>query len=328
MINNDFLLFSVFKNGFYQPTHLQIISIVYNLPTIMSDNNVALAMDTKIINILLTSFRGLGLPNVLSIPIPASTSIAEFEAQLSYRLPQVRSRFILTTNSRRELSGFLSSPISSLLASSDDAFLPLRLSSELCGGKGGFGSQLRAAGGRMSSRRKKNQGDSNSSNRNLDGRRLRTVAEAKSLAEYLALKPEMEKNEKEARRKRWEQVVELAEKREAEARTETKVRVDVQWAMDKEEAEEKTRDAVLQALRSGTCHDNLTANLTGSFGLDSNKFCTENEDSRSKSKVEEPGFGRSVLNTRTYRGFDDDDNENDDDEGSSADGNEGILDEE
>lgn len=115
----------------------------------------------------------------------------------------------------------------------------------------------------MSSRKKKNQGDENSSNRNLDGRRLRTVAEAKALAEYLALKPEMEKKEKEARRKRWEQVVELAEKREADIKNNTKGRVDGKWVEDKDEATERTRDAVLAAMQTGDFHDVLSSSPEG-----------------------------------------------------------------
>ena len=279
----------------------------------LSGNKSALSMDTKVINVLITSFRGLGLPRVISIPTVASTTVEEFEIQLSYSLPETRNRLILTTTSRKDLSGFLSSSISSLLSCSNDTFLPLRLSTELCGGKGGFGSQLRAAGGRMSSRRKKNQGDSNSSNRNLDGRRLRTVAEAKALAEYLALKPDMEKKEKEARRDRWEQVIELAEKRAAEARAETKGRVDVQWAMDKEEAEEKTREAVFHAMGSGTCHDKSAASINGNFEFGS-EIPIDKEDSLSKGTVEELGPGCTMLNTRTYHGFDDDDDDDDEDD--------------
>lgn len=73
----------------------------------------------------------------------------------------------------------------------------------------------------MSSRKRKNAlaSDPNGgvgSNRNLDGRRLRTVTEAKNLAEYLATKPDLEKREKDERRKRWEAVVEGAERREEE----------------------------------------------------------------------------------------------------------------
>jgi hypothetical protein len=128
----------------------------------------------------------------------------------------------------------------------------------MCGGKGGFGSQLRAAGGRMSSRKKRNQGDNNASSRNLDGRRIRTVTEAKSLAEYLTVKPEMEKKEKEARRKRWEEVIELAEKRQEEAKSGAKEKLDAKWVEDKEEAEERTREAVITAIKAGTFTDNLS----------------------------------------------------------------------
>lgn len=178
----------------------------------------------------------------------------------------------------------------------------------------------------MSSRRKKNQGDSNSSNRNLDGRRLRTVAEAKALAEYLALKPDMEKKEKEARRNRWEHIVELAEKREVEARTEIKGRIDGQWVTDKEEAEEKTREAVFKALRVGTCHDNLTANFTGGSEPGTDEVFMDKE-SPLKVTVEEPRPGGVSLSTRTYHGFDDDnDNDDDsDDEGFGGDGQEGAF---
>ena len=51
----------------------------------------------------------------------------------------------------------------------------LQLLPRLLGGKGGFGSQLRAAGGRMSSQKTSN----NDSCRDLTGRRLSTIKEAK-----------------------------------------------------------------------------------------------------------------------------------------------------
>lgn len=56
-----------------------------------------------------------------------------------------------------------------------DDFLTLRLIPRVLGGKGGFGSQLRAAGGRMSSQKTNN----NDSCRDLNGRRLSTIKEAK-----------------------------------------------------------------------------------------------------------------------------------------------------
>lgn len=107
----------------------------------------------------------------------------------------------------------------------------------------------------MSSRKKRNTDPNavHASSRNLDGRRLRTVNEAKALAEYLAVKPEMERKEKEERRKRWEAVVEAAERREEEVKGggKGKGRVDGKWLEAKEEAEGKMREAVMKAMKEG-----------------------------------------------------------------------------
>ena len=109
------------------------------------------------------------------------------------------------------------------------------------------------------SSRKKMQGEVNGSSRNLDGRRLRTVTEAKTLAEYLAIKPEMEKREKEERRKRWEDIVASTERKQDELLNgRTQVRLDGQWVDDKEEAENKTREAIekmMMAQRSSSEED-------------------------------------------------------------------------
>ena len=179
----------------------------------------------------------------------------------------------------------------------------------------------------MSSKKKKNVGDQNSSNRNLDGRRLRTVNEAKALAEYLALKPEMDKKEKEARRKRWEQVVELAEKREEEIRNGNKGRVDGQWVEDKEEAGERARDAVKAAMASGVYRDNLSYTRESSGSLDEDSIQPTSEegggDKLLDARIKKSPLLASATNavstssSRTYYGFDVDDEfmSNDSEEG-------------
>ncbi|MCJ1476547.1 hypothetical protein MMC13_005213 [Lambiella insularis] len=267
-------------------------------------------MADKTINVFLTSFPGLNLPSTLSLPVSASTSVSDLTSQLTARLPQINSRLILTTTSNKEISSTSSLPISSLLPSPNDTIIPLRLSAPLCGGKGGFGSQLRAAGGRMSSKRKRNQGENNGSNRNLDGRRIRTVNEAKALAEYLALKPDMEKKEKEARRKRWEQVVEMAERREEEIRSGAKGRVDGKWVEDKEEAGERTREAVLKAMAAGEYTDVVlgTSSGSGTSGKEGGSSGDE-EMGESSSEGASPRVAEKekVGATRTYFGFDEDD---------------------
>ena len=106
----------------------------------------------------------------------------------------------------------------------------------------------------MSSRKKRQNAElATGSARNLDGRRLRTITEAKNLATYLATKPEMERKEKEERRKRWEQVIELAEQREADMRAGKgpdgrRKGLSDEWVDTKEEVGENVRNAVKMAM--------------------------------------------------------------------------------
>ncbi|KAF2027511.1 hypothetical protein EK21DRAFT_102472 [Setomelanomma holmii] len=192
------------------------------------------------ITVIVNSVKG----HNIAFAAPKDTPLTSIYNTLYERAPWIQnSSYILTTNSRRAVRHD-ASPVSSLLSSPSDTFLSLRLTVPLCGGKGGFGSILRAQGGRMSSR-KKNTGDANASSRNLDGRRLRTVAEAKVLAEYLAIKPEMEQREKEERRKRWEDIVASTERKQEELmHSRGTARLDAQWVENKEEAETKTREAI------------------------------------------------------------------------------------
>ncbi|KAL8903498.1 MAG: hypothetical protein Q9207_003883 [Kuettlingeria erythrocarpa] len=278
-------------------------------------------MATFVVNVLLTTFNGLGLPPTLSVPVSSSISASELRSILIERLPQSHHRFIFTTTSNKELSSWSNTPLSGILTTEDTIF-PIRLTLSLCGGKGGFGSQLRAAGGRMSSKRKRNQGDEHSSNRNLDGRRLRTVTEAKALAEYLAFKPEMEKKEKEARRKRWEQVVELAERRAEEIKNGSKGRVDGKWVEDKDDAGEKTREAVVAAMKSGNYPDVLNYSLgaRSENGLPGSGPRHE-EVSLDTSKSRAPSLSTRSTLSRSFFGFDEE-------EDMSSDGDDGAKEDE
>ncbi|KAJ9614505.1 hypothetical protein H2200_002642 [Cladophialophora chaetospira] len=216
-----------------------------------------------IINVLLHSFPGLALPATVCLPLPASSTTEELLGTIAKLLPRSlpeRSRLILTSTSNQPIYpsstltiGYLSSS-SPCFQDGHASLLPIRLSAPLVGGKGGFGSQLRAAGGRMSSRKKRQNAElATGSARNLDGRRLRTITEAKNLATYLATKPEMDRKEKEERRKRWEQVIELAEQREADMRAGKGVDgrrkgLSDEWVDTKEEVGENVRNAVKIAM--------------------------------------------------------------------------------
>lgn len=255
------------------------------------------------INVLVTTFSGTGLPPTLSLALPPTTPISALRDELYARLPAAAtslscpssSRLILSTLSSRPIPLDSPDPISDLLplpgpaheqAEGQDDLVTLRLTPTLPGGKGGFGSQLRAAGGRMSKRKKGSAAleEEQGSSRNLDGRRLRTVTEAKALAEYLAIKPEMERREKERRRRRWEQIVEMAERRQDEIRRGIAgtggraVGLDGRWVEDKEEAGERTREAVLEVMRRGAYSDNLVGLAGGSNGSGSSAGEEEEEE--------------------------------------------------
>ena len=281
-------------------------------------------MAEKTINIFVTSFPGLGLPRTLSLPIASSAPILALRLDLISRLPSLDVGYIITTSARKEVLRASTDPISSLLPHDSHDFLSLRVSVPLRGGKGGFGSQLRAAGGRMASRKKRNQGENNGSSRNLDGRRLRTVTEAKALAEYLAVKPEMQKKEKEARRKRWHDIVEMTEKKDEEIRSLGKGKVDSQWIQDKEEAAERTREAVLAVMRAGKYEDNslgLRKELhDGDAGSEMStrdsdaEFTEGGADRESKATSDSPDSISGTKPTARYFGFDDEDEFLSDDE--------------
>jgi hypothetical protein len=275
------------------------------------------------VNVLLSSFPGLSLPATLSFTLPSTATTSDLTAKIASYLPEslLLHSLALTTTNNKHLAA-TSECIRSFLPTRDGVFtstlLPLRLTAPIRGGKGGFGSQLRAAGGRMSSKRKRNQGDNNSSSRNLDGRRLRTVNEAKALAEYLAVKPEMDKKEKEERQRRWQSVVEMAEKRQDELKNGSgRQKLDGQWMEDREEMSEKTREAVLRAVKDGQWTDNLRdAILGGSSTSASDEGSEEDASSSEDEESEENGQSSNSVSKpsaapkaapRKFIGFDDDD---------------------
>lgn len=267
------------------------------------------AQELQYVNVLLTSFPGLGLPQTFNVVCRKTTTVCQLLENIKKRLPPLDCRLIVTTNCHKSL-GTDRSPVSALLPDVSSTFVQLRLSVPLRGGKGGFGSQLRAAGGRMSSKKKRAQGENNGSNRNLDGRRLRTVNEAKALAEYLAMKPEMDKKQREERKRRWESVLDMTEQREEELRDGSKGKVDGTWVEDKEEAEDRTRDAVSMAIKAGLYYNPIS---TGTQDRDRQSLPDSKDnasDPTRHSSLNEPSTSQPSLRSglaRSYVGFDQDD---------------------
>lgn len=114
----------------------------------------------------------------LVLSLPSDISIHSLAAAVGTRLQLDLVQHDIYLSDLRGPLDLSSAPLHTLRDASEDSVSPLislRLSARLRGGKGGFGSQLRAAGGRMSSQKTSN----NDSCRDLNGRRLSTVKEAK-----------------------------------------------------------------------------------------------------------------------------------------------------
>ncbi|KZP27451.1 hypothetical protein FIBSPDRAFT_853638 [Athelia psychrophila] len=137
----------------------------------------------------------------LSLSVPSDTPIYDLYSLLLSKYPTLPADDDLQISTHHGLLPTPSSPISSLHGSAHESELvTLRLAPRLRGGKGGFGSQLRAAGGRMSSQKTSN----NDSCRDLSGRKLSTVKEAKKLAEYLEGEPARKRAAAEAQKAKLE----------------------------------------------------------------------------------------------------------------------------
>ena len=304
--------------AFFRSAEAPDISVIP--PIVLSTKLHTPKMPSQSINLLVSTFPGLRLPSTLCLPVPASSTIADICTVIARHLPtQIQRKVIVTTLTNHQLLSTSNKPLTTLLSNPDDSFLTLRLSVPLCGGKGGFGSQLRAAGGKMSSRKRRQQGEQNGSSRNLDGRRLRTVAEAKALAEYLAIKPEMDKREKEERRKRWQAIVDMAEKKTEEMKDGGKTRLDSKYFETLEETTEKTRMAVLSALAQGQIKNVFGSVTTGSAESDESAETSGDTDDDESDEVPAVGPSEAKKPARRPRakklfGWDDDDDMSDDDE--------------
>jgi hypothetical protein len=123
----------------------------------------------------------------LALSVPDETTLENLHAALLARYPFLPStaglRLSPVSGSRLDEA---TTTLSSILGprNADDvvgnSLVSLRLVPRMRGGKGGFGSQLRAAGGRMSSQKTSN----NDSCRDLSGRRLSTIKEAKKCVPF------------------------------------------------------------------------------------------------------------------------------------------------
>ncbi|KNE64777.1 hypothetical protein AMAG_10119 [Allomyces macrogynus ATCC 38327] len=121
------------------------------------------------------------------VPLPDATAATAADLVTALAFP-TDTAYLATEAGRILAAGTLLAPLA------HDANVFVQVLGRLCGGKGGFGSMLRAQGGRMSSKKTINY----DSCRDLSGRRLKTVKDAKLMTEALEKIAEKEA-EREAR---------------------------------------------------------------------------------------------------------------------------------
>lgn len=255
------------------------------------------------INVLISTFAGLSLPPTLCLTLPEDITVRTLNNLVASLIPFQAARHTFLTTTQGYALHSQEANLKVLARDHCDGhqarnFLSLRLNVPLRGGKGGFGSQLRAAGGRMSSKKRKQMTEqATGSARNLDGRRLRTITEAKNLATYLATKPDMDRKEKEERRKRWEAVVELAEQREADMRAGKTIDgrrkgLSSEWLEEKDEVGENVKNAVNAAMAASTADVDLEQATSSGSGGSAHESADEDSDVDDPMELDETDMNR------------------------------------
>ncbi|GAC73851.1 uncharacterized conserved protein [Moesziomyces antarcticus T-34] len=148
------------------------------------------------ISVLVESFEPFPRHLCLSLPSNALASdvLQGFEEALSHNST---TTFAATHHGRRLAP---SSSLGSLSTGGDGFPVVLQVRALLRGGKGGFGSMLRSQGGKMSANARNTNNDAC---RDLNGRRLGVLKEAKKLAEYLEGESERKRQMDEAQKKKY-----------------------------------------------------------------------------------------------------------------------------
>lgn len=113
--------------------------------------------------------------STLCFSVPLDTPFDDLYGFLAEKYPELPNPHNLFLRPTSNFVPSATTPLSSFPQNGGPREISVQLLPRLLGGKGGFGSQLRAAGGRMSSQKTSN----NDSCRDLTGRRLSTIKEAK-----------------------------------------------------------------------------------------------------------------------------------------------------
>ncbi|CAB4427032.1 unnamed protein product [Rhizophagus irregularis] len=169
----------------------------------------------------------------LTFPTDAHITIFDIK-QVVYKrlLLEPKDQYLYTT------SGKLLNDHAPIFENENEEFVNVNLRIRILGGKGGFGSMLRAQGGKMASQKTTNF----EACRDLNGRRLRTVNEARRLADHLEQEPERQRAQREKVKKKIEEGL-------REPSTKKHRFDDTAYLKASEEMKEKVQNTVAEALQ-------------------------------------------------------------------------------
>lgn len=156
------------------------------------------------------------------------------------------------------------------------AILYFNISGRLLGGKGGFGSMLRAQGGRMNAQKTTNF----EACRDLQGRRIRSVNDAKKLQEELDAVPEREAEKREKLKRKIDEA--LKEREPVKHLFD-----DNQFLKDKEEMVESVKSAVVEAIKRQKVSHKPSASTSASLFDDDLSSEEEDDDEEEENDDEE-----------------------------------------
>lgn len=135
------------------------------------------------------------------------TKICDLVSEINHKLPcsVVKSSY-LSLKSGKLLPASESETLDEIVVQ-DSSFIELRLNVCICGGKGGFGSMLKAQGTKMSRKKNKNTKEYTDSLRTVDGVRMKVLRQAKELHDHLEASPLREKEAMEKKRAKLESII-------------------------------------------------------------------------------------------------------------------------
>jgi hypothetical protein len=142
------------------------------------------------------------------------------------------------------------------------------------------------------------------------------------LADHLASKSDDEKKEKEARRQRWEDNIEAADKKMEQIKSgrmgSGQGRLDAEYVESKEAAEEKTREAVINAMKAGMVGLERTGSES-SMEVDDDASGDEDVEEGSSGSSDDVHPDKPEASAPSFFGWDEEDDDDDDEEDGDED---------